>query len=140
MEAIKVLAGIEPESAGRLLIFDFARSDFGSIKLTIRPDCEVCQVRPSTITVQRRMPVWLCGSNTVNVNPPHPVTFDMAKLKGFISQTCKVLLSTPMVTVFEYSGHEISLFRKGRMLIKNVQNEQEALDVYQAVMKMLNVR
>jgi hypothetical protein len=86
------------------------------------------------------MPVWLCGSNTVSVNPPHPVTLDMAKLKTAISQTCEVVLSTPMVTVFDYRGHEISLFRKGRMLIKNVQNEQQAVGVYQAVMRMLNVR
>jgi len=50
-----------------------------------------------------------------------------------------VLLATPMVVVFDYSGHEVSLFKKGRMLIKNVQSEDEALQVSRAVTKMVDV-
>jgi ArsR family metal-binding transcriptional regulator len=61
----------------------------------------------------------------------------MSRLKESIGAKHRVLLSTPMVTVFEYNGHEISLFTKGRMLIKNVQNEEEAVVIFQEVMKAL---
>lgn len=138
METIKVLAGIESESAGRLLIFDFARSEYRTVNLTIRPDCEICQVQPQTFSAHERRPVWICGSNTLSVSPEHPVSLDMAKLKVSIGANRRVLLATPMVIVFDYDGHEISVFRKGRMLIKNVENEDEALDIFRAVMKMMN--
>jgi len=137
MEGIKVLSGIEPDSAGKLLIFDFAQSEYRTINLTIRPDCEVCQVKPQTFAAYKRKPVWLCGSNTVNVSPEHSLSLDMRRLKESIGTKRRVLLSTPMVIVFEYNGYEISLFRKGRMLIKNVQNEEEAVVIFQEVMKAL---
>jgi hypothetical protein len=38
-----------------------------------------------------------------------------------------------MVVVFDFRGHEISLFRRGRMLIKNVQDEKGALEIARAV-------
>jgi molybdopterin/thiamine biosynthesis adenylyltransferase len=139
IEAVKVLAGIEPESAGRLLIFDFARSDYRAINLTVRPDCKICQVKPRTLAVYKPKPVWLCGSNTVSVTPEHPVSLDMAKTKESIGANTKVLLATPMAIVFDYDGHEISLFEKGRMLIKNVQNEDEAIAISKTVMKMINL-
>jgi ArsR family metal-binding transcriptional regulator len=42
-----------------------------------------------------------------------------------------------MVLVFDFGGHEVSLFEKGRMLIKNVHSEQEALDISRAVSKLI---
>jgi len=38
-----------------------------------------------------------------------------------------------MVIVFDYMGHEVSLFRKGRMLIKNVKDEAEALTISRSI-------
>lgn len=139
IEAIKVVAGIEPESTGRLLIFDFARSDYRTVNLMIRPDCGICQVKSQAIKAYKRKPVLLCGSDTVNVSPEHPVSLDMTKLKESIGAQSRILLATPLVIVFDYDGHEISLFRKGRMLIKNVQDEDKALQIFQAIMKMMNV-
>src|SRR3990172_2472591 len=39
MEKIKVLAGIEPQSKGRLMVFDFAQSEFRTVELKVRLDC-----------------------------------------------------------------------------------------------------
>ena len=39
----------------------------------------------------------------------------------------KFLLATPMVLVFDYKGYEVSIFKRGRMLIKNVSEEADAL-------------
>ena len=139
IEAIKILAAIEPESTGRLLIFDFARSDYRTVNLMIRPDCEICQVKSQAIKAYKRKPVWLCGSDTVNVSPEHPVSLDMVKLRESIGAQCRILLATPLAIVFDYEGHEISLFKKGRMLIKNVQDEDKALQLFQAIKKMMNV-
>lgn len=139
METVKVLAGIEPETKGKLLIFDFAQSEFRTIALSVRPDCEICQVKRSTPEIYRRRLVWLCGSDTVNVNPEKPLDLDLKNLTNTISQTHNVLLTTPMVIVFDYDGHEISLFRKGRMLIKRVQDEKEALSVSEKIARTIGL-
>jgi adenylyltransferase/sulfurtransferase len=139
MEAIKVVADIEPQSKGKLLVFDFAQSEIRSITLRVRPDCDVCQVKGKRISPYPTKLAWLCGSNTANVNPEVPVSLDLQSIGSSISSKHRVLLTTPMVIVFDYMGHEISLFRKGRMLIKNVQDEQGALKISRAVFDMIGM-
>jgi adenylyltransferase/sulfurtransferase len=137
METIKTLAGIEPQSKGRLMVFDFAQSEFRTINLQVRPDCPVCQIKPTRVETYKRRLAWLCGSDTANVNPERPLALDLQKLGKAISVEHRVILVTPMVLVFEFEGHEISLFGKGRMLIKNVHSENEAMQVFQAVAKLI---
>jgi hypothetical protein len=137
IEAIKVLANIEPQSKGKLMIFDFAQSEFRTIPLKVRPDCEVCQIKKSEAAYPAKL-AWLCGSNTANVNPEKPLNLDLLGLSELIGKKHKVLLATSMVLVFDYEGHEVSLFSKGRMLIKNVNNEVQAFDVSRAIISMLS--
>jgi molybdopterin-synthase adenylyltransferase len=139
MEAIKVLAEIEPQSKGKLMVFDFAQSEFRTIELRIRTDCNVCQVKaPSTAAYPSKL-AWLCGSNTANVNPEAPLSLDLATIAPSIGRKHTLLLTTPMVIVFDYMGHEVSLFRKGRMLIKNVKDEAEALEISHRVFDIVTI-
>jgi len=138
METIKTLAEIEPQSKGKLLVFDFAQSEFRTVELKVRPDCQVCQVKPTQVAVHKRRLAWLCGSETANVNPETPLALNLQELSSDIAAAHRVILTTPMVLVFDYEGHEISLFEKGRMLIKNVHSEEEALEVSRAVAKIID--
>lgn len=138
MEAIKVLAGIEPQSRGKLMVFDFAQSEIRTIALRIRPDCPVCQVKEKRITQYPTKLTWLCGSDTANVNPETPMSLDLQALAVSVGKKHRVLLSTPMVLVFDFAGREVSLFRRGRMLIKNVADEKEADEVARGVIDMAN--
>ena len=133
MEAIKVIANIEPKSRGKLMVFDFAQSEIRTIPLRIRPDCEVCQVKAERVSAPPTKLEWLCGSNTANVNPKEPMSLDLSTVAASLSKRYRVLLTTPMVIVFDYKGHEVSLFRKGRMLVKNVTDEQGAREISNAV-------
>jgi len=138
MEAVKVLADIEPHSKGKLMIFDFAQSEFRTIPLKIRPDCNVCQIKkPSAVAYPTKL-AWLCGSNTANVNPENPISLDLNALSESIGREHTILLATSMVLVFDYEGHEVSLFSKGRMLIKDVRDETQALEVSRGVIKLLS--
>jgi adenylyltransferase/sulfurtransferase len=139
MEAIKVIADIEPQSKGKLLVFDFAQSEIRTITLRVRPDCDVCQVKGKRVLSYPTKLAWLCGSNTANVNPEVPMSLDLQTIGASISSKHSVLLTTPMVIVFDYMGHEVSLFRKGRMLIKNVQDERGALEISRAVFDMISM-
>lgn len=137
MEAIKLLAGIEPQSKGKLLIFDFAQSEYRTVNLSIRPDCEVCQVKREVVHHYPRRLAWLCGSDTANVNPVKPLSLNLDSLSATIGKNHQVLLTTPMVIVFDFNGHEVSLFSRGRMLIKNVRNEKEAVTISTEVAKII---
>jgi molybdopterin/thiamine biosynthesis adenylyltransferase len=137
METIKTLANIEPQSKGRLLIFDFAQSEYRTVDLRIRRDCEVCQVKPVRVEPYKSRLAWLCGSDTANVNPEIPLQLNLPSIARMIEAYSKVILRTPMVLVFLYKGHEISLFEKGRMLIKNVHSEEEAHEIFKAVAEII---
>ena len=139
MEAIKVVADIEPQSKGKLLVFDFAQSEIRTITLRVRPDCEVCQVKGKRVLPYPTKLAWLCGSDTANVNPEEPMSLDLQTAEASISRKHRVLLATPMVIVFDYMGHEVSIFKKGRMLIKNVRDEQAALEISHAVIDMIRL-
>lgn len=138
IETVKVLAGIEPHAKAKLMVFDFAQSEFRTVEISIRPDCEVCQVKAPKPTQLARRLAWLCGSNTANVNPERPMSLDLDELTKSIGKAHKILLTTPMLMVFDYEGHEVSVFKKGRMLIKNVATEEEALTVYRKVAKVID--
>jgi len=139
IETVKVLAGIEPRSRGQLMVFDFAQSEYRTLPLQIRPDCDVCQTKTSLSMPAGKRFAWLCGSDTANVNPEVPLSLDLEALAPIIGQHCSILLSTPLALVFQHAGHEVSLFRKGRMLIKNVKNESEATEVFREVSKIVGM-
>jgi hypothetical protein len=48
-----------------------------------------------------------------------------------------VRLKSRLALMFDYKGHEVSLFNGGRMLIKGVADEQAALNVYREILKKL---
>jgi adenylyltransferase/sulfurtransferase len=135
LETVKVLTRVNSNFESKLMIFDFAQSEFRSIPLKIRKDCPVCQVKQKLPQIETKL-AWLCGADTVNVNPERPLTLDLNSVSQLLAKSCKILLTTPMVLVVDYDGHEISIFRKGRILIKNVESEQDALRVYREIKKI----
>jgi len=136
LEAIKAVCDIEPKSKGKLMVFDFAQSEIRTIALRVRPDCPVCQIKEKYAPQYPTKLAWLCGSNTANVNPETPMSLNLEDLATSIARKHRVLLTTSMVLVFDYIGHEVSLFKKGRMLIKNVQDENEALAIARAIIDL----
>ena len=118
------------------MIFDFAELEFRTVELYIRRDCPVCQLRRAPEAVEKRV-AWLCGSNTINVNPVKPTPVDLNAARIVLQGEHKILLSTPMVLVFDYKGYEVSVFKRGRMLIKNVSEEADALQIYKEIDEMI---
>jgi hypothetical protein len=51
----------------------------------------------------------------------------------------RVLATSPIVLVFEYKGVEVSLFKQGRMLLKKVKSGDEALAIYNELLRLLEL-
>jgi TATA-box binding protein (TBP) (component of TFIID and TFIIIB) len=47
-------------------------------------------------------------------------------------------LKSKLALMFDYTGYEVSLFNGGRMLIKGVSSEEEALRAYREIIRALN--
>lgn len=141
METIKLLAGIEGTLKGKLMICDFRSMYLATIDIFKRPNCPVCQgkIEKPVEAVERL--AWLCGRNTVNVNPAKPMRIKLNDVYETLKRDFKMLVRSSIVVVFKYNvGVEVSLFNGGRMLIKNVKDEKIALDVYNKIIEKLGIR
>jgi len=139
METIKLLAGIGEPLKGRLMVCDFRDMYFATIDVFKRPGCPVCEGEIAKPPEKRERLVWLCGRNTVNVNPPKPVEMKLSEAYEALKHRFRVLVKSSLVIVFKYNGGiEVSLFNHGRMLMKNVTDEKSALTVYERIHALLN--
>lgn len=139
METIKLLAGVGENLKRKLMILDFSDMHFLTIPTYERPNCPACKDKTKPRREKERL-TWLCGQNTVNVNPPRLIETTMEQLHERLSHHYKVLIKSHLVIVFQYDNNiEVSLFQYGRMLIKNVIDENTALKVYADVWKKLGL-
>jgi len=138
IEAIKLLAGMGDSLKGKLMVCDFRDMFFTTIDIFKRSDCPVCRGEPARLVEGERL-AWLCGRNTVNVNPSKPIEVSLSDLYERLKRHFRIIIRSSLVIVFEYNGVEVSLFNRGRMLIKNVKDEETALKVYNKVLEKLGV-
>lgn len=135
IETIKLLAGIGSTLKGKLMICDFSDMYIMTIDLYRRENCQACQGL-ATPQKQEKL-VWLCGRNTANINPEKPLKLDLNQIYEKIKQHFRVRAKTQLAIIFNHKKYEISLFKGGRMLIKNVENEEKAFETYREVTEKL---
>ncbi|MEM3696636.1 MAG: HesA/MoeB/ThiF family protein [Candidatus Bathyarchaeia archaeon] len=138
METIKTLTGMGSTLKGKLMICDFSDMYFTTIDIYKRENCPACQ-GTITPTEKREKLVWLCGQNTVNVNPEKPLKLNLNQIYEKIKQNFKTQIKSQLAIIFNYKQFEITLFNNGRMLIKNIKNEKEAQKIYKETAKKLGI-
>ncbi len=137
-EAIKVLAGVGAPLKGKLMVCDFTDMSFNTIDIAKRANCPACKgILP--LAPQAKL-VWLCGRNTVNINPKTPINLNLTQICQTVQHLgYHVRVKSHFALVFDYKGFEVSLFNGGRMLIKNVADEKTALQAYTEIQKIIGV-
>ncbi len=139
METIKLITGIGTPLKGKLMVCDFNDMTFTPIDILKRKGCPACQPTSKLPKLSEKL-VWLCGQNTANVNPQKPLKLNLAEVYPAITRQFTVRVKSRLAVIFNYDGLEISLFNGGRMLIKNVHDEETALNTYREILKRLNVK
>ena len=94
----------------------------------------------SVVSNTTKRVAWLCGRNTANVNPEKPWRISLNDAYLAVKKEFKVRLKSRFAIIFGYKDFEITLFNGGRMLIKNVDSEKKALEVYGEIRKRLSDR
>ena len=138
MEAIKVLTGVGLPLKGKLLICDFSDMYFTTIDVHKRADCSVCQRRENSKSRKERF-AWLCGRDTVNVNPETPLRLNLDEIYDLAKKLFQVRMKSRFALIFGHGAYEVTLFSGGRMLIKNINDEATALKVYREIIRKLGV-
>jgi len=136
IEAVKVLTGMGSVLKGKLMICDFSDMYFTTIDIFKRGGCPACQGKKAFPEAKEKL-AWLCGQNTVNINPEKPLERGFDEVYEAVRHNFKVRIRSQLAIIFDYKGFEISLFNDGRMLIKNVEDEESALRVCREIRKML---
>jgi adenylyltransferase/sulfurtransferase len=138
MEAIKVLTGIGSPLKGKLMVCDFNDMYFTTVETSKALSCPACKGTLAPLERRERL-VWLCGRDTANINPEKPLRLNLSEVYETVKQRFNVRLRSHLAIIFDYKGLEVSLFNGGRMLMKNVQDEEAALKAYREVLKKLNI-
>ncbi|MCW4001071.1 MAG: HesA/MoeB/ThiF family protein [Candidatus Bathyarchaeota archaeon] len=132
LETIKLITGIGEPLLGKLLVCDFTDMNFTVLPLHANPQCPVCRGESKSAAEGSRL-VWLCGEDTANINPQKPLSIPLEAVYERVRQHFDVLLKSKLALRFVFRGFEVTLFGGGRMLIKGVKDEKEALDAYSEV-------
>jgi molybdopterin/thiamine biosynthesis adenylyltransferase len=138
MEAIKVLTGMGSPLKGKLMVCDFNDMYFTTVDTSKAVNCPACQGTLAPLERRGRL-VWLCGRDTANINPEKPLKLKLNDVYETIKQHFTVRVKSHLAIIFDYKDLEVSLFNGGRMLIKNVKNEEVALKAYREILKKLNI-
>jgi len=139
METIKILTGIGSTLKGKLLVCDFSDMYFTIIDISKNSNCPVCQLPEGMNKIKSDKLVWLCGRNTANINPKISYNLDLNELAKVVQREFNLRLKSKLALIFDHNGLEVSLFKSGRMLIKNVNNEKTAFEVYRLIFEKLKI-
>lgn len=129
MEAIKLIAGIENGLKGKLLVCDFKTMEFHKINISKRENCPVCKQKTEIEITQPKI-TWLCGRNTINVNPIKTMKINIKEIREKLSKRYQIKISTEIMIAIKYDEKDVSIFKNGRMIIKGVKSEEEAIEIY----------
>lgn len=131
-ETLKYLAEFGDLFTNKLLYLDLTDFTLELVEIKKNSNCQICvkhQFEALEEKVEGTKIVSLCGRNTYQIIPTRPIeTLDLVKYGENLKMNpeFKVSVITDILIAIEYAGHPITLFRDGRLLIKNAKTETEA--------------
>jgi adenylyltransferase/sulfurtransferase len=139
-EATYLLLGKKPQLMNKLFFVDTHSFEFESFDIVRRPDCNTCskpQVQTRSSTTDPRI-AELCGKESFMISPRSMVTINLEKATDRVEEEFRMKVRAAFGLTFDYSEKiSVSLMKTGNMLIKGVKDREEALQVYDRIMKML---
>jgi adenylyltransferase/sulfurtransferase len=130
MEAIKIL--LHSNSVRKeLFTLDLWENQFDTVKVIKNDGCPVC-VHHQYEHLGKTLGSYstsLCGSNSVQIVPPHPIKVDFSALAEKLKKVGSVRYNQYTLT-FADEQYEIILFQDGRAMVKNAIDGNNAKSVY----------
>lgn len=131
-EAIKLLVGDTGTLHRSLVQIDLWQNDWRKIKLAGPNDDCVCCVQHNFEFLDaesQEFAAALCGRNAVQIAPARPTELDLAVLAANLSAVGEVRQNEYLVK-FDVDGHEMTVFRDARAIIKGTDDISKARSLY----------
>lgn len=131
-EAIKLLVGDTASMHRSLMQIDVWSNDWHRIKLGApNPDCICCGKHKYEFldAETREFSAVLCGRNAVQIAPPRPTELDLAAFASRLNTSTSVKQNEYLAR-FEIDGHEVTVFRDARAIIKGTDDIAAARSIY----------
>jgi adenylyltransferase/sulfurtransferase len=135
-EAVLLSTGREPRLADRLMFIDVASLSFDFFDIGRDDDCPVCSVNATQPLVTRSEAprvTTLC-SGTFNLTPRSPIEIDLDSIAERLGSSYDVKQAKRWLKIRGQSGVEVTLMPQANAIVKGVKSEQEALEIYQAIL------
>lgn len=131
-EAFKLLVGDTSSLHGSLIQIDVWQNDWRKVKLS-GPDanCQTCGKKNFEFLNAEAVEfsAVLCGRNAVQIAPPRPATIDPETFAAKLSSILDIKWNEYLVR-FTADGHEVTVFRDGRAIIKGTDDASVARSLY----------
>ena len=138
-EAVLLATGREPRLANRLMFIDIASLSFDFFDIGRDEDCPVCSLGPTQQSfAQSELPrvTTLC-SGTFNLTPGSPIELDLDSMAERLGGSYEIKQAKRWLKIRTESDAEVTLMPQANAIIKGVKSEQEALEIYQAILRYL---
>jgi molybdopterin-synthase adenylyltransferase len=140
MEAIKLMTG-QPEALhGSLIQIDLWQHNWQSLSVggARRPSCPVCGQRRFEAldgdAGYETMTASLCGRNTVQVSPAHPLSLDLVSLNQRFNRSGRTEINPYSLRLHLPEGITFLLFEDGRALVMGTDDPLRARRTYAELM------
>lgn len=135
VEAIKWLSGNADALRHKLVTFDLWTNQQSAIQVDRmrKTDCPSCgkQATYPYLTQSNLSKVAvLCGRNTVQIRPPHPMNRNLDQLHELLSAHPGRIERNPFLLSYQEKEHRLVFFRDGRVLIHGTSNIAKAKSLY----------
>ena len=137
-EALNLILGQKPSLANKLLFCDINDMSFEVFQVAKAGSCQTCGGTALPLMAEEPKVVELCGERSFMVSPRQPAALDMTEATNVLGTRFKVRIKAQFGITFNYSDDvSISLMKTGNMLVKGVVEKQDALRLYDEVIKLL---
>ena len=112
-----------------LVFFDTKTLDFERIEVLKREDCPACSLRKFEF-LEKRMKIERLCDGSIQVTPPARMSINFDNLEEKLEKLGIEPLKTSQFIQFEDDYLEILIFQGGRMVVRGVDDENEAKNVF----------
>ena len=136
-EAVKLLLGVEPVLAGRLLYCDLTDLSFEKVKLSRAEFCKVCGDDSDPVISSMDEIEEICGregKRVFTITPRKPVTIYIDEATRLAeAKDYRILVRGKLGVTFTLGPVRGSIFTTGVGVIEGAGSREEALDLYRNV-------
>ncbi|MFD2614298.1 thiazole biosynthesis adenylyltransferase ThiF [Paenibacillus gansuensis] len=135
-EALKLLSGDRQALRHKLVSFDLWQNQYAAIDVrgVRRPACPSCGERPSyphLAAANHTRTAVLCGRDTVQIRPPHPVRRNLDEVAASLSRLSEGRVErNPYLVSFTVGDQRLAIFEDGRVLIHGTKDTATARSLY----------